>query len=284
MLDMPQIENVMGILVVVGFLWSGWYVTARIYLHGHSKLLNNLADINDLMHFERQFKSPYEFRCDAYIKSKAKFDHFRPKHWLYLEFGEPQSLTIHNLSNFFGPAYRNHERYVRDYKPCIVNLKDVHLQKGDVPIWLLPYFVRKLERSLYAKRVYYYAAEDTVAMMYYNYTSPAGRNSYTRKLKISMQTFYDLKKQHYQNAVLGKCDRQHERNKMTASLRYRILRRDHFRCQICGRTADEDHVKLHVDHIVPIAKGGKTEPNNLRTLCQDCNLGKGAKFTSHGLN
>lgn len=68
-----------------------------------------------------------------------------------------------------------------------------------------------------------------------------------------------------------------ERKKMTASLRYEILKRDGFRCQICGRSAD-DGIVLHVDHIIPVSKGGKTEPDNLRTLCQDCNLGKRDKL------
>lgn len=67
-----------------------------------------------------------------------------------------------------------------------------------------------------------------------------------------------------------------EREKMTAGLRYDILKRDGYKCKICGRSA-EDGVKLHVDHIVPIAKGGKTIEENLQTLCQDCNLGKGTK-------
>ena len=53
---------------------------------------------------------------------------------------------------------------------------------------------------------------------------------------------------------------------MTDSLRYDVLKRDGFRCVICGRTA-EDGVKLHVDHIKPVSKGGKTEYENLRTLC-----------------
>lgn len=68
-----------------------------------------------------------------------------------------------------------------------------------------------------------------------------------------------------------------ERNKLTAGLRYDILKRDGFKCQICGRTVD-DGVKLHVDHIVPLSKGGKTIASNLRTLCQDCNLGKSNKL------
>ena len=69
-----------------------------------------------------------------------------------------------------------------------------------------------------------------------------------------------------------------ERNKLTAGLRYDILKRDGFKCQICGRSSEEDGVKLHVDHIIPISKGGKTTWDNLRTLCQDCNLGKSNKL------
>ena len=69
-----------------------------------------------------------------------------------------------------------------------------------------------------------------------------------------------------------------ERSKLTAGLRYDIFRRDNFRCQICGRSAQDEGVVLHVDHIIPVSKGGKTEWNNLRTLCQDCNLGKSNKI------
>lgn len=68
-----------------------------------------------------------------------------------------------------------------------------------------------------------------------------------------------------------------ERRIMTASMRYDVMRRDNFRCVLCGASA-EDGVQLHVDHIVPLAKGGKTEISNLRTLCDRCNLGKGAKI------
>lgn len=68
----------------------------------------------------------------------------------------------------------------------------------------------------------------------------------------------------------------YERMKMTKKLRYQIIRRDKYKCVICGRMA-EDGIKLHVDHILPVSKGGKTIENNLRTLCNDCNLGKGAE-------
>ena len=76
---------------------------------------------------------------------------------------------------------------------------------------------------------------------------------------------------------------QYQRSKMSSSLRYEIMKRDNFRCVLCGRGA-EDGVKLHIDHIVPVSRGGKTEWNNLRTLCQDCNLGKRDKLEGTSIN
>lgn len=47
-----------------------------------------------------------------------------------------------------------------------------------------------------------------------------------------------------------------QRRLVTASMRFEVLARDHYRCKICGAT-EADGVKLHVDHIYPLAKGGK---------------------------
>ncbi|MDR2892962.1 MAG: HNH endonuclease [Deltaproteobacteria bacterium] len=59
-----------------------------------------------------------------------------------------------------------------------------------------------------------------------------------------------------------------------AGIRVRILARDGYRCKMCGASAAD--TKLHVDHIIPVSRGGITEERNLQTLCQRCNLGKGA--------
>ncbi len=59
-------------------------------------------------------------------------------------------------------------------------------------------------------------------------------------------------------------------------LRFRIMKRDHFKCQKCGRSpATDPTVILHVDHMKPWSKGGKTSEDNLETLCSKCNFGKG---------
>lgn len=100
-----------------------------------------------------------------------------------------------------------------------------------------------------------------------------------RRLEIvenSDRLFNDVK-----NGVVRLTEKQQfakeQRAAMTPSMRYDVLKRDGFRCQICGST-QEDGVKLHVDHIIPVSKGGKTEMKNLRTLCDQCNIGKGAKI------
>jgi hypothetical protein len=59
-------------------------------------------------------------------------------------------------------------------------------------------------------------------------------------------------------------------------LRWKVLTRDRFRCVSCGRSPATDlECQLHVDHTVAASRGGKAEEDNLRTLCADCNLGKG---------
>ena len=61
-------------------------------------------------------------------------------------------------------------------------------------------------------------------------------------------------------------------------LRLRVLRRDGYKCVLCGRApAFDKGVVLHVDHILPVAKGGSTTLDNLQTLCKECNLGKSDK-------
>lgn len=55
-------------------------------------------------------------------------------------------------------------------------------------------------------------------------------------------------------------------------LRFEIFRRDSYTCRYCGRSAPE--VVLRPDHVVPVALGGKDEPGNLVTACDDCNSGK----------
>ncbi len=70
-----------------------------------------------------------------------------------------------------------------------------------------------------------------------------------------------------------------DRRTISLGLRYEVLRRDRFRCSLCGTSpASQLRCELHVDHVVPFSRGGKTVAANLRTLCADCNLGKAGRL------
>lgn len=69
----------------------------------------------------------------------------------------------------------------------------------------------------------------------------------------------------------------------SVGLRYIVLRRDRFRCVLCGNSPAKDLTcELHVDHVVPFVDGGLTTLENLRTLCLPCNLGKGRRLDNAG--
>lgn len=60
----------------------------------------------------------------------------------------------------------------------------------------------------------------------------------------------------------------------TPKQRMSVLKRDEFRCRICGRRAvDNVDVQLHVHHIRPWAIGGVTVNENMITLCHTCHTG-----------
>jgi hypothetical protein len=63
-----------------------------------------------------------------------------------------------------------------------------------------------------------------------------------------------------------------KRKALSKKLRFEIFKRDSFTCQYCGNTPPK--IILEIDHIVPVKKGGESDPLNLITSCFDCNRGK----------
>lgn len=47
-------------------------------------------------------------------------------------------------------------------------------------------------------------------------------------------------------------------------------------CAFCGAAANES--KMHIDHILPVSKGGTNDKDNLQVLCATCNLQKNNRY------
>lgn len=56
------------------------------------------------------------------------------------------------------------------------------------------------------------------------------------------------------------------------TLRYEVLKRAKFRCELCGISAEQSAIE--VDHILPRNHGGTDDITNLQALCYSCNATK----------
>lgn len=60
---------------------------------------------------------------------------------------------------------------------------------------------------------------------------------------------------------------------MRPTTRNKILKKFNHKCAQCSATE-----RLEIDHIIPLAVGGRDDEDNLQVLCKTCNLRKGRRF------
>jgi len=112
------------------------------------------------------------------------------------------------------------------------------------------------------------------------YSFPVSGDTYTRRFgswkKALIKAYESVNTEELDNEELVIKPKETEKPKKSRALslrkRFFVLKRDGFTCRMCG--ANGLGVKLEVDHIVPVAKGGIDALDNLHTLCFECNRGK----------
>ncbi len=237
-----------------------------------SILINKLDDLNLGFTF-REVNTEYGYR-DSH-PNKRKFDRDTPS-----KFAERHIYG--NLNYYVGlldDIQLNLSGY-SDYTIRYNGLKEL-LGKTDITDEKLKGSrFNKIELNLY-KRLKLDQPITKFRVMYkITYTSPQGRNHYAEYMHLNSDEIERVTMK-IKRDIEYKSSRQYtiqlERSKLSDGLRYDIMSRDKFKCQICGSTQN-DGVKLHVDHIYPVSKGGKTITSNLRTLCDRCNIGKSNKI------
>lgn len=64
-----------------------------------------------------------------------------------------------------------------------------------------------------------------------------------------------------------------------AFLRKLVIRRAKNGCEYCGLSQVGQEATFHIDHIIPLASGGRTTADNLALACVSCSLRKSARET-----
>ncbi len=255
-------------ILLVYLVWNIIYFRGKKIVKDTSTQLKNLLELNSKYTFDYDIKKQYKFY--ETFQSKPKFD----KYELETLF-DKSILYNYGLVIVAEKVLKNRKLY-EEYQKKVSNLKSEILKEETKNLHISYKGYIKIEKNLFLKYKLSQPILNSDIICTATYTSPKGRNHYSKKAAYSIVEApkrYELLQKRIEQQNSEEMRRKHARSQMTDKLRYTILKRDKFKCQICGRTVD-DGIKLHVDHIIPVSKGGETVPSNLRTLCQACNLGK----------
>lgn len=268
-------DETLIILLLFLFVYS---ISKYIYNKIYEKNVKKIVDVSNNIKNLSELNKKYNF-----LKIKNKSRVFREREYSvksYERVLEKDILMYHieNNTDYIREdilnAYKNkklYDKYLEEYN----KLYQIPDSNESFKINMSEKKYLKLEKKIFENNKIVNVFDINV-MIYAFYSSKQGQNHYSKKKMFYYQDLCDA----YMEWKHGKkysITSKFEREAMNDDIRYNVLKRDNFRCCICGATAN-DGVKLHVDHIVPVSKGGKTVMNNLQTLCERCNKGKSNKI------
>lgn len=272
---MEMVGTIIGIILLfVITLFIIGYSIIISNIKKYSKLFIELTKVNDkynpLFHKVQKKYHTY-FRCNSLQKFRNNNNEMSILNYLcgYMRENEAQWQDLYDKTN---SNKDNLKKYIDEYE---VN-KNFHAGKSYTEVkrktFLTEEQYKKYEEKVCKKNLLKPITNIDI-ITHISYSSPKGRNHYSAKWNTDIdRVFFRIKERKRTEQSI-----EYQRTLMTNSKRYDILKRDNFKCQICGRTQD-DGAKLEVDHKIPVSKGGKTVDSNLQTLCYECNQGKKAKI------
>lgn len=248
------------------------------FVKSHSQCIYAIKNLNQNYNFKEFDAHP---RYKKYCNSKVQFDNFDIDNHMLLTIEDSPDYFI-NLVKVIKYNRQKYSQYDYQFNTTLNNIRNRCDYDRLTANSIIETNEFKSIEVVECKKLKKTTITDFMIELTVCYCSPRGRNHYQRTYKF---TCADIESylQNYNQMRQNKASAIYQRQLVTPKLRYEILRRDGFKCVICGRTRN-DGAKLHVDHIKPVSKGGLTEESNLRTLCDMCNLGKSDSYNPYGLN
>lgn len=258
---------VLGISVIVFLLYK---FIKRIYdnkyrdyilkysrLIGKAKIVNSKYSFNDVKKYE--FNHSYD--NEIFYASVSPKD-FLTYQLIYIkrEVLENIKKVKENVSIYqeYQREYKSIEKYgIYDTDEVLKNEKKL----------------LKMEKSIYEiymkkpTLIFQVNVKITLTNIQGRYLTSKGEKIDEDEIKDIISRLNDKTNDRYNDRLIWEAITRVERAKVSNKMRFAVYQRDGYRCRKCGRKTND----LEVDHIFPIAKGGKTEFNNLQTLCHKCN-------------
>lgn len=226
--------------------------------------------------FKREKLKNQEYSPNVYNCSRTVCDGARKKPFAYLckYFGfKIDENTLSEIENIL-----NNFEAVADGRVALQAEKETILDSIYVEV---PFLIRKFAKKRLEKELGFEPVDLSDAhypRYLFKYISAGGNASTECEIIMDISNLNGFveflsEKIKFNKSVAG------QRALMTSSLRQKIKERDGFTCRQCGASlAQEPHLLLEIDHIIPVSKGGLTTEDNLQTLCWHCNRSKGARM------
>ncbi len=296
---------------IVLYILKERYFASEEFLAHKKRIASFVAEHNELAHYVAEIRSRGTFQLGASSTGAqahlASFEN--TSHWNYRRDRNVANCQASNVHNCSLQVVRNASVEPLKYVMKYFNIKadETHLAEveklGD-DLARLEEAIRNLQRreesitksiNPPAFILKHYAGEfmnqvgvelSPISVPYpvyiFEYVSAGGNSSQRSSVTFDTPTIDTLvetlsQKIRWRKSAAG------QRALMTSKLRNLIKKRDNFTCQYCSASlAEQTHLLLEVDHIVPVSKGGLSTYDNLQTLCWRCNRTKSNKVTSGG--
>lgn len=165
---------------------------------------------------------------------------------------------------------------LRDAKQIIENYKVEYQQY----LGAVPDFIMENDEAGFYSRLGFATIDESVLTVEYKFSYTSGGGMAQRSFTVPMteETIAELIKV-LESKLTASAFAKEQRTLMTKKLREFIKTRDNFTCCNCGNSTHvEPNLLLEIDHIIPVAKGGRTVEDNLQILCWKCNRAKSDKI------
>lgn len=177
-----------------------------------------------------------------------------------------KNLEYSVVSYFAGFSKEKPQREIREaslIKPKI--LKKLYSDIGQLPLIVN----NDLDRKIFLLFGGHGIIEKSIAKKYFRFFLEPN------KVVSSLDSKYN--RSQFQN--IDSVESQKLKKSPNPKLRMRVLKRDRYRCRICGRSPDNySDIELQLHHIRPFSQFGLTEEENLITLCHTCHKGLDPHF------